>query len=142
MQPVPSRCGYGPVLAGTKFDSDTSTHVSLTVDAKLGADKIKVTDDTKAHSTLLKFGDTVTYTLQVIDSAGNAVAESGVEVRVTATIEDTTTTPDRPDRSVTSSVMKTDASGKIEVSYSQSDPTATIRPPARIWVIRSHLRLL
>lgn len=142
---LPDEAGTLTVMAwtgevGDKFDRDSTDFASIEIDAALPASAVKVTDDMKKNSNNLKFGDTVTYTLQVVNSEGNPVAEAGLEVTVRAVITDTTPNPDgtegstgdanlalagvqlRSTTSTSSSVHKTDAEGRIEVSYSQNDP--------------------
>ena len=126
---LPDAAGTLTVMAwtgevGDKFDRDSTDFASIEIDAALPPASIKGTDDTKKNSNFLKFGDTVTYTLQVVNSDGDPVAEKGLEVTIRAVITDTTTgvTPARAASTTSEAVHKTDASGRIEVSYTQSDP--------------------
>ena len=107
---------------GDKFDNDSTDYASVEIDAALPATMIKVTDDTTADSNFLKFGDTVTYTLQVVNDDGGEVAEEGLEVTIRSVIEDTTSAPDRPDTTTNEATHTTDAAGRIQVSYSADDP--------------------
>ncbi|MCY4621426.1 MAG: S-layer homology domain-containing protein [bacterium] len=109
---------------GDKFDNDSTDFASIEIDAALPADMIKVTDDTKAESDFLKFGDTVTYTLQVVNEEGDPVAEEDLAVTIRSVITDTTTgvTPVRANTVTSEAVHKTDAAGRIEVSFSEDDP--------------------
>ena len=120
---------------GDKFDRDSTDFASIEIDAALPANAVKVTDDTKKNSNNLKFGDTVTYTLQVVNEDGDPVAESGLSVMVEAIITDTSPIADgddgtgelRPTTSTNSKTHKTDAAGRIQVSYTQDDPDGDVK---------------
>lgn len=143
---LPDAAGTLTVMAwtgevGDKFDRDSTDFASIEIDAALPRDSVKVTNDMKKNSKNLKFGDTVTYTLQVVNSEGDPVTDEGLPVTVTAVITDTTDGTGRgadaadvdlntvltgnqlrSTSSTNSSVHKTDAAGRIQVSYSQDDP--------------------
>ena len=127
---------------GDKFDADTTTNVPLEIDLALPATHTNVTDDTKENAEFLKFGDTVTYTLQVVNTDDGAVAKAGASVTVQATITDVTvdtsegTSDQNPAlegrqlRSTTSTkttVHKTDSAGMIQVSFTQDDPDGKVK---------------
>ena len=105
---------------GDEFDADDNPTASLEIDAAKDSTQTLVTDDMNANATRLMFGDTVTYTLQIANEDGEPVAEEGLGVTVNAVMAD----PDRPDTRTTQSVEKTDAAGRIELSYSADDPDA------------------
>ncbi len=111
-----------------EFDSGETVYAAMWIDAILPAEKTNVTDDTKMHSDYLQFGDTVTFTLQLVDKNGDPVAKADYDVTVNTIMEDTTDGDSagdgakRPDRQVSESVMTTDAAGRIEVSYTADDP--------------------
>ncbi len=114
---------------GDEFDIDEDTAVGGSVEVKLPAVGTELSDDLKEHATRLKFGDTITYTVQVVDDNGDPVAESGLGVSVEATIADTTggandneNGGDRLDTRTTVETHKTDASGRIEFSFTAEDP--------------------
>ena len=126
---LPESAGTLTVMAwtgevGDKFDNDSTDFASIEIDAALPAYMIEVTDDRKAESDALKFGDTVTYTLQVVNSDGDPVAEEDLKVTIRSVITDTTTgvTPARANAVTSEAVHKTDAAGRIEVSFSEDDP--------------------
>ena len=131
---------------GDKFDKDDTSYAVIEIDAALPATAVKVTDNTKKNSKNLKFGDTVTYTLQVVNTDGDPVAEKDVEVTVTAVITDTTDGTGqgannadvdmntvltgnqlRSTTSTNSAVHKTDAAGRIQLSYTQDDPDGNVK---------------
>ena len=106
---------------GDKFDADMTDRATTMIDASLPAEMTQVTDDMKENATTLMFGDTVTYTLQLVDKNGDPVAMEGIEYTIRS-VEADASTPMRPDTRTTEGVHKTDASGRIEVSYSADDP--------------------
>ncbi len=122
--------------SGDEFDADTTDSAMLEIDAALPATTVKVSNDNKAGSQFLKFGDTVTYTLQVVNSEGDPVAKAGAKVQVTADVQTVTVaaenTPALSDNVVTvtpggvsSRTIKThetDAAGQIELSFTHDDP--------------------
>ena len=106
-----------------EFDADETDSATIWIDAALPATKTKATDDMKEHATMLQFGDTVTYTLQLVDDNDDPVAKEGIEVTIRSLMDDTTVAPnERPDTRTNEAVHKTDAAGRIEVSYSADDP--------------------
>ena len=65
---------------GDRYDADDMTAPSVRVMVTKPGVKLRVTDDMPANATALKFGDTVTFTVQVVDEDGNAVALKDVVV--------------------------------------------------------------
>jgi hypothetical protein len=122
--------------SGDKFDADTTGSTMLEIDAALPATTVKVSNDNKAGSQFLKFGDTVTYTLQVVNAEGDPVAKADAKVQVTADIQTVTVaaenTPALSDNAVTATqggvssrtikTHETDAAGRIELSFTHDDP--------------------
>ena len=115
---------------GDAFDADTTENAKVEIDRVLEATGLKVTVDTKKNAKFLKFGDTVTYTLQAVDANGDAVAHKDASVKVTATVSDTTpletgddgTGQLRDDSETSEATHMTDASGMIEISFTADDP--------------------
>ena len=115
-----------------EFDADDTAFVSVEIDARLSGLNTELSDDLKKSAIRVKFGDTVTYTLQIVDINGDPVADEGLGVMVTATEDDTsdrTDTADEPgngekrgDIRTVETVYKTDAAGRIEFSYTADDP--------------------
>ncbi len=103
--------------AGAKFDEENTVFASLEITVTKPATKLQITDNMAANAKAAKFGDRVTFTIQVVDNDGNAVATKDESVAVTAR---TTVAP----AGVTSATNthKTDDSGRIELSYRQTDP--------------------
>lgn len=112
--------------SGDKFDADTTDSAMLEIDVSLPPTHTVVTDDTNENAKYLKFGDTVTYTFQVVNEDGDPVMEADAAVKVTATITDGTADPDaRPARGNSETTVithKTDAAGRFEISFTADDP--------------------
>ena len=130
--PMPSEPGTVTVKAwsgevGDKFDADDTAVAKIEIDVTKPGTMTKVTDSLKKHARVVKFGETITYTLQVVNDDGDPVDAAGLSVTIVATEEDITLNADdsaqlRPDIKTTEMVHKTDASGRIEVSFSAVDP--------------------
>ena len=100
------------------FDADETDSVSLMFTVTEPATELLVTDDMKDNATDLKFGDSVTFTLQVVDDNGDPVADEDREIVVTIVEAETGTSNTR----TAVSTMSTDAAGRVELTYSQDDP--------------------
>ena len=115
---------------GDEFDIDEDAYVTTEIDAEKPASQVTVTDDMKENANVLKFGDTVTFTLQVANADDDPVAEADLEIAIEATTEDTSDGDSaddgllRPDSRTTKSTVKTDAAGRVVLSYSADDPDA------------------
>ena len=117
-----------------EFDIAETDFVTMDIAAELAASSTKLSSDMKEHADVLKFGDTVTFTLQLENEKEEPVASEGSEVSITAEMEDTTPLPDdapsaddgtgelRPDSETIKGTHETDAAGRIEVSYTAVDP--------------------
>ncbi len=121
--------------SGDDFDADTTDSAMLEIDAALPPTQTVVTDDVKDNADFLKFGDTVTYTFQVANTNGDAVAKADAEVTVKATIEDVTDSLNadgtvnevgglRDDVETTVTTYETDTGGMIEISFTADDPNS------------------
>ena len=100
------------------FDADETDSVSLTFTATEPADALLVTDDMKENAKKLKFGDSVTFTFQVVDEYDDPVADEDREIVITIVEAETGTSNTR----TAASTMSTDAAGRLELTYSQDDP--------------------
>ncbi|MCQ3805351.1 MAG: S-layer homology domain-containing protein, partial [Acidimicrobiia bacterium] len=116
------------------FDVDTSTHASVTLSSTTDAVHLKVTTDINENSTTKNTVDidatsSVTLTAQLVDSDGDPVAKSGVEVKVSVIQGEATVYPPPAAR-------KTDDDG--QVTYTASGPKSTKgnTDPDRLDVIR------
>ena len=109
-----------------KFDSDDTTAAQLTVGFSKAANQTLVTDNLEEGQTRLAFGETVTVTIQIADEDDKAVADKGKRV----TVEQETTIG----TSTTSSnnAMTTDASGKIVLEFTQTDPNTNTGDTAEL----------
>ena len=105
-----------------KFDSDDTTAAQLMVGFSKAASQLLVTDNLEEGQTHLQFGETATVTVQVANEDDEPVAEKDVRVTVAQV-----TTPDVSKTSETTSSTNsytTDASGKFELSFTQTDPSS------------------
>ena len=108
---------------GDRYDSDDMTAPSVRVTVTKPGVKLRVTDDMPANATTLKFGDTVTFTVQVVDEDGNAVALKDVSFNATAAeTEESGATGATPTSTSGTSGYKTDEDGKVELEYRRNDP--------------------
>ena len=110
---------------GDRFDSDDTVSSSVELAVTKPAVKLRVTDDLADNAMAAKFGDRVTFTLQLVDEDGNAVSDKDVSVAVASALvtNESGSTGDLPQSSGTTT-YKTDASGKIELSFVRTDPRA------------------
>ncbi len=105
-----------------KFDSDDITAAQLTVGFSKAASQLLVTDNLEEGQTHLQFGETATLTVQVANEDDEPVAEKGVRVKVAQV-----TTPDVSKATETNSstnTYTTDATGKFQLSFTQTDPSS------------------
>ena len=110
---------------GDRFDSDDTVSSSVELAVTKPAVKLRVTDDLADNATAAKFGDRVAFTLQLVDEDGNAVSDKDVSVAVASALvtNESGSTGNLPQNSG-SSTYKTDASGKVELSFVRTDPRA------------------
>ena len=108
---------------GAKFDADETVSTSVEITVTKPATKLRITDDMAVNAAAAKFGDRVTFVIQVVDDDGNPVATEDVSVNVSAdTWVDSGASGVGPEKSGASGSHKTDDSGRIELSYRQADP--------------------
>ena len=108
---------------GDRFDADDTVSASLEITVTKPATKLRITDDMATNATAAQFGDRVTFTIQVVDDDGNPVATKDVSVTVAAntTVKSGAAGADEQTSGATNT-RKTDDSGRIELSYRQTDP--------------------
>ena len=104
---------------GADFDNDTTDSASVTISVSAAAVSTRMTSS--AATNTVRFGETVTFTFQLVDKDGNAVAKKGAPVMVSSRImvdaqsgSDTMTSR--------TNTHTTDASGQIELSFTENDP--------------------
>ena len=108
---------------GDRYDADDMTAPSVRITVTKPGEKLRVTDDMPANAEALKFGGSVTFTAQVVDEDGNAVALKDVQFTVTSTETVASAAQGAEPTSQTSSrAYKTDEDGKVELEFSQNDP--------------------
>ena len=109
--------------AGDVYDADDTEGSSVRIAVSKPGAKLRITDDMPEGATSLKFGDRVVFTLQVVDEDGEAAPRKDVSVNVGVSETVTAGGADgAPSTSSSSLVYKTDASGKIELSFRHTDP--------------------
>ena len=109
--------------AGDRYDADDAVGASVVIAVSKAGTKLRVTDDMPEGATAAEFGERVIFTLQVVDEDGNPVAKKDESVTVVAA-ETVTTAGDNGTSNTSSSTRahKTDASGKIELTFRHTDP--------------------
>ena len=130
---------------GDTYDDDTTDNVTLEVSFTKPATRVKVTDDMTMHADALRFGDSITFTFQVVDEDENAVGMKNVKITVDSVESDgspvtddadppVTTNPDANNDDATAApagveafrtldkVYSTDADGQVQITFSIDDP--------------------
>ena len=125
---------------GDTYDDDTTDKVTLELSYTKPATNVKVTDDMMEHAEALRFGDSITFTFQVVDVDGNDVAKKDVEVTVNSMesdgspkdVNDNGTIEDSELAGGTDNLLidfrtletkyKTDEDGQAQVTFSIDDP--------------------
>ena len=101
---------------GDDYDSDDTAAAQVTVGYAKSANGLLVTDNLAEGQTRLKFGETASVVIQVVDEDDKAVPESGHRVTVAQAVT-------AGDNSTSSSrTMSTDGDGKIALEFTQTDP--------------------
>lgn len=108
-----------------KYDNDETTSAMLEIPFQKGATKLLVSHDLDDDQTKMKFGRTVKVTIQVADEDNNPVAKEDVELTISQTIRAAAATEGARPENSSSNSQKTDASGKIELSFTQNDPSTS-----------------
>ncbi len=109
---------------GDKYDNDETTSAMLDLAFQKGATRLLVSHDLDDDQTKMKFGRTVKVTIQVADEDNNPVAKEDVSLGISQTVTSAAKQGETGSSNASSSTQKTDASGKIELSFTQTDPTA------------------
>ena len=109
--------------AGAKYDNDETVSAMAEIGFNKGATKLLVSHDLTDNQTKLGFGQTVNVTIQVADDDNNPVAEEGLSVGVSQTVTNAAKAGVTRSGSSSGNTRKTDASGKITLQFTQTDPT-------------------
>ena len=111
-----------------EFDSDTTVSSTVDVTTLSTASALEVSDDMAPTAKKLRFGDTVTFTFQLVDDDGDAVPRAGHTFSITvAESRDNGRTFDR------STITKeTGVDGAAEVTFRHSDPAGEPGDVARL----------
>lgn len=108
---------------GDKYDNDETTSAMLEMAFQKGATRLLVSHDLDDDQTKMKFGRTVKVTIQVADEDNNPVAKEDVELTISQTVTSSAKSGQTAGSNSSTNSQKTDASGKIELSFTQNDPT-------------------
>lgn len=111
--------------SGAKYDNNETVRAMAEIGFNKGATKLLISHDLADNQTKLKFGQTVNVTIQVADDDNNPVAEEGLSVGVNQAVTNAAKSGVTRSASSSGSTLKTDASGKITLQFTQSDPTAS-----------------
>ena len=111
---------------GDTYDDDRVQAATLRITASKGAASLRVSDDMAANAKYARFGDRVTFTLQLVDEDGEVVAGKDRSVMIS---EERRVTPSggSADYSSETRTYKTDAAGRIRLSYRMTDPRSGSR---------------
>ena len=109
-----------------KFDSDDTASAQLSVEFSKAASQTLVTDNLEEGQTRLAFGETVTVTIQIADEDDKAVADKGKRITVARQ------TVIGNNRTTSTNAMTTDASGRIILEFTQSDPNTNTGDTAMV----------
>lgn len=108
---------------GDEFDEDEHLFGSVRTSAPGSAVRLRVTDDMPSNARYVRFNRRVTFTFQLVDSRGNPVAARDVQATI-AVVESvfpsSTASPETADRETRP--HRTDASGRVVLSYRYTDP--------------------
>ena len=102
---------------GDDFDADDTDAEMVGVGVTKRKTSLKVGTDAPEHATHVPFGTSVTFSVQVVDSNDDPVAEKGIAVTLMTNEIDT----DKNERNA-KQTHKTDASGRVEITRSYDDP--------------------
>ena len=103
---------------GKKFAATTTSPVaSLATEKIKAADRLVISDDLDDQDKRLRFGNTITFTIQLVDQDGNPIRLEGKNVWLGDDTESA-----NGDSSSRTRVYRTDASGRIQVSFTEEDP--------------------
>lgn len=108
---------------GDKYDNDETTSAMLEMAFQKGATRLLVSHDLDDDQTKMKFGRTVKVTIQVADEDNNPVAKEDVALTISQTVTSSAKSGQTAGSNSSTNSQKTDASGKIELSFTQNDPT-------------------
>ncbi len=123
--------------SGDTYDDDETTKATIELSYTKPASMVRVTDTMDKHAVALKFGDSITFTFQVVNEDGNAVTEKDVAINVVSMERAASPTADTtamarldiadgstgyvaPFRSLNTEYM-TNADGQVEVTFGIDD---------------------
>ena len=105
---------------GNEFRLDTTPSTTIDIQVLKPASAIRVTDDMPTTAQAVKLGDPIRFVFQLVDEDGRSVGEAGHRVQVSTTYE-TNGVSDL----TTVKTHRTDAGGRVAVSFQAPDPDRT-----------------
>lgn len=108
---------------GAKYDNDDTTSAMAEIGFNKGATKLLISHDLADDQTKLGFGQTVNITIQVADEENNPVAKEDVTVNINQAVTNAAKAGVNQSSGSSGRNWMTDAEGKIELQFTQSDPT-------------------
>ena len=108
---------------GAKYDNDDTTSAMAEIGFNKGATKLLISHDLADDQTKLGFGQTVNITIQVADEENNPVAKEDVTVNINQAVTNAAKAGVNQSSGSSGRNQMTDAEGKIELQFTQSDPT-------------------
>ena len=108
---------------GDEFDADEHPFGSVRTTAPGSAVKLRATDDMPSNAQYVRFDRRITFIFQLVDSRGNPVAARDVQVTIAAVenvLPSSSSVPETGDRELRP--HRTDASGRVVLSYRYTDP--------------------
>ena len=100
-----------------EFEVNASTSGSFRVDVLKPATAVRVRDDMKATASLIRFGDAVGMTFELVDEDGRPVAEPGVRIQLVTTYEENGVVG-----RTNIKTYRTDDDGRVVISFPAADP--------------------
>ena len=101
---------------GDEFSADDTIFASAKITVSLTPDDVTVESDMADNARFLQMGDTATFAIQVVDTAGEPVALEGLVLVVNTVSRLNSRTQNVTDE------YRTDAHGRAEVSFTHDDP--------------------
>lgn len=106
--------------SGEEFRTNVTEYASIRIDVLKPATAVRVRDDMKPAAAIVKLGETVEMTFELVDEDGRPVAESGVRIQLATTYETNGVIGRTNIRT-----HRTDGDGRVVIPLSAADPDLT-----------------
>ena len=113
---------------GKLYDNDTEEPTVLNITTRSGATALEVTDDLPPAARMVRFGESVTFTFQMVDEDNDPVARSGVSF--TIRVRESRDNGRRFERSTIS--KETGPDGGTQLTFRFTDPSSSPGDVARL----------